>query len=66
MPTKVTIDDGLLDEAQRVSGHRTRKATVTAALEEYIERRKQAHILNLFGTVEFDPSYDYEKQRDKR
>ena len=55
--------DRLLEEALRVGGHRTKKATVTEALEEYIRRRKQARVLKLFGKVEFDPTYDYKKQR---
>ena len=63
MPTNLAIDDRLLEEARRVGGQQTRKATVTEALEEYIQRRKQAQILKLFGTVEFDPKYDYKKQR---
>lgn len=65
MPTNLAIDDQLLQEAQRIGGHRTKKATVTEALEEYIRRRKQAKIVPLFGTVEFDPKYDYKKQRRK-
>lgn len=63
MPTNLAIDDALLEEAQKIGGHRTKKATVTEALEEYIQRRKQTGILSLFGTVEFDPKYDYKKQR---
>ena len=63
MPTNLAIDDRLLEEAQRIGGQRTKRATVTEALEEYIQRRKQAKILKLFGTVEFDPTYDYKKQR---
>jgi Arc/MetJ family transcription regulator len=63
MPTNLAIDDQLLEEARRIGGQRTKKATVTEALEEYIQRRKQARILKLFGTVEFDPKYDYKKQR---
>jgi Arc/MetJ family transcription regulator len=65
MPTNLAIDDRLLDEAQRIGGHRTKKATVTEALEEYIQRRKQARILELFGTVQFDPKYNYKKQRSR-
>ena len=65
MPTNLAIDDSLLDEAQRIGGHRTKKATVTEALEEYIQRRKQARILELFGTVQFDSKYNYKKQRRK-
>lgn len=63
MPTNLAIDDRLLEEAQKVGGHRTKKATVTEALHEYIQHRKQAKILDLFGKVEFDPKYDYKKQR---
>ncbi|HEV8434881.1 MAG TPA: type II toxin-antitoxin system VapB family antitoxin [Thermoanaerobaculia bacterium] len=65
MATNLAIDDRLLEEAQRIGGQRTKKATVTEALEEYIQRRKQAKILELFGTVDFDPAYDYKKQRRK-
>ena len=63
MPTNLALDDRLLEEAQRIGGHRTKKATVTEALEEYIQRRKQARILELFGNVDFDPKYNYKKQR---
>jgi Arc/MetJ family transcription regulator len=65
MPTNLAIDDELLEEALRVGGHRTKKATVNEALEEYIQRRKQARILELFGTIEFDSKYDYKRQRRK-
>jgi Arc/MetJ family transcription regulator len=65
MATNLAIDDRLLAEAQRIGGQRTKKATVTEALEEYIQRRKQAEILKLFGTISFDPKYDYKKQRRK-
>lgn len=65
VPTKLAIDDRLLEEAHRIGGHRTRKATVTEALKEYIQRRKQAKIVELFGTVEFDPGYNCKKQRSR-
>jgi hypothetical protein len=39
---------------------------VTEALQEYIQRRQQARITELFGTIEFDPSYDYKEQRRRR
>lgn len=65
MATNLAIDDRLLEEAQRIGGHRTKKATVTEALEEYIQRRKQARILELFGKVDFDPTYNYKKQRNR-
>ena len=63
--TTIAIDDRLLEEAQRLGGQRTKKATVTEALQEYIQHRRQVMTLELFGTVEFDPKYDYKNQRGK-
>ena len=63
MPSNLAIDDRLLEEALRTGGHRTKKATVTEALREYIQRRRQSRILDLFGKIEFDPAYDHKRQR---
>ena len=63
MPTESTIDVHLIEEAQKLGRHRTKKEAVTAALKEYIERRKQMEILSLFGTIEFDPTYSYKRAR---
>ncbi len=63
MPTNLAIDDLLLAEAQKVGGHRTKKDTVNHALREYIQRRRQAKVVALFGTIDFEPTYDYKKQR---
>jgi hypothetical protein len=66
MPTNLAIDDALLEEALRVGGHRTKKATVTEALQEYVKRRQQADIVGLFGTIEFDPKVDYKAGRRRK
>lgn len=66
MATNLAIDDRLLNEALRVGGHSTKKATVTEALEEYIQRRKQARVVRLFGKVKFDRSFDYKEARRRR
>ena len=66
MATNLDIDDGLILEAQKLGQHRTKKETVTAALDEYIQRRKQQEIVKLFGTIDYDPSYDYKKERKAR
>jgi len=63
MATNLAIDDQLLSEAVRVGGQRTKKDTVNQALLEYVQRRKQAKILDLFGKVDFDPKYDHKRQR---
>ena len=66
MPSNLAIDDKLLDEAKEISNHKTKKAVVNEALEEYILRRKQSKIKDLFGQIDYDPDYDYKEQRKKR
>ncbi len=63
MATNLALDDQLIEEARRLGGQRTKKDAVTAALREYIQRRKQLAILDAFGTVDFDPQYDYKAER---
>jgi len=63
MATNLAIDPKLLEEAVKVSGAPTKTAAVTLALEEFIARRRQAEILELFGQFEWDPTFDYKKAR---
>jgi hypothetical protein len=65
MPTNLAIDESLLSEAQKVGGLKTKKATVNQALSEFIQKRKQLETLKLFGKIDFDPSYDYKKERQR-
>ena len=66
MPTNLAIDDRLLAEAQKIGKHRTKKETVTAALAEYIGRRKQLDILELVGKIDYDEDYDYKRERRRK
>ena len=66
MATNLAIDQKLLAAAVRAGGHATKKAAVNEALREYVQRRKQLKILDLFGTIDYDPTYDYKKQRARR
>ncbi len=65
MATNLAIDDNLLEQARIIGKHRTKKGVVTEALQEYIQRRKQIEVLNLFHSVEYDSAYDYKEQRRK-
>ncbi len=66
MATNLDLDPALLDEAVAVGGRRSKKEAVTEALKEYIARRRQAGMVHLFGTIQYDPKYDYKKQRRRR
>jgi Arc/MetJ family transcription regulator len=63
MATNLDLDDALIEQARLLGNHKSKKAAVTEALEEYIQRRHQIEIIKDFGTVEYDESYDYKKQR---
>lgn len=66
MATNLALDDKLIEEARKLGGHKSKKAAVTAALDEYVLRRKQKDVIRLFGTIEYDPTYDYKAERKAR
>ena len=66
MATNLAIDPALLDKALEVGGEKTKKATVTRALREFIARREQARLLELFGTLDWDDGFDYKRERTRR
>ena len=63
MATNLAIDTQLLEEALKVGCLRTKKETVNLALREFVNRRKQLEIIELFGTMDPDPGYDYKEAR---
>ena len=69
VPTMGNLHPGhvsLIEAARRVGGHKTKKEAVTAALAEYVKRRKQLRILEAFGSVDFNPEYDYKAERRRK
>lgn len=66
MATNLAIDPALLDRAVQVSGELTKKAAVTKALQEFIARREQRRVADLFGKLEWDQSFDYKAERSRR
>lgn len=66
MATNLAIDPDLLNHALAVSGVRTKKEAVTIALREFIARREQAKIVESFGTLDWDETYDYKADRRSR
>ena len=66
MATNLAIDPKLLEDAQKAGNLKTKKDTVNEALREFIQRRKQAEILKIFGSIDFDPDYDHKKSRTRK
>ncbi|MEM1203798.1 MAG: type II toxin-antitoxin system VapB family antitoxin [Acidobacteriota bacterium] len=65
MATNLAIDPRLLDRAVEVSGEKTKTAAVTLALKELVARREQAGLVELFGSLDWDPDYDYKSERSR-
>ena len=65
MATNLSLDPELLEKALEVSGEKTKKAAVTKALKEFISRREQRRIVELFGSLEWDDKYNYKKERSR-
>ena len=63
MATNIELNEDLLKKVMNLSGVRTKKDAVNEALTEYVQRREQLKIIELFGTVEYEKSFDYKKQR---
>lgn len=66
MATNLAIDPKLLDKALEVGGEKTKKATVNRALREFVARREQERLLDLFGKFDWDDGFDYKRERSRR
>ena len=65
MATSLSIDPKLIEQAFKVSGERTKAAAVTKALQEFVAHRRQKEMLDLAGKLEWDPGYDYKRERSR-
>jgi hypothetical protein len=66
MITNLKVNEQLIEEALALCDHKTADMLIEAALREYIQRRKQLKILDLFGTIDYEEDYDYKQQRQIR
>ena len=66
MATNLALDQDLLDRAFLVSGEPTKKAAVTRALQEFIARREQRRVAELFGKLDWNSAYDYKYERARK
>jgi len=66
MATNLAIEDGLIEKARKIGKHKTKKEAVTVALQEYIRKRQQLRVLELMGTIDYYPDYDYKRGRRRK
>ncbi|MBN1961246.1 MAG: type II toxin-antitoxin system VapB family antitoxin [Deltaproteobacteria bacterium] len=66
MTTNLALDDNLLNQAMKIGHFRTKRETVTIALKEFIERRRQKRILAIQGKIDFRDDWDYKADRSDK
>ncbi len=66
MAINLSIDPKLIERALALSGERTKKAAVTKALKEFIARREQERIVELFRSLDWETDYDYKTERSRQ
>ena len=52
--TNVVLDEKLVEECQKATGIKTRRALIDHALHELLRRERQKKILELKGTVQWE------------
>ena len=65
MATNLDLDPKLLNQVLELSGEPTKKAAVTLALREFVARREQRKVADLFGKLDWDASFDYKAERSR-
>jgi len=63
MATNPDLDAKLIEAAQKLGRHKTKRQAVNRALDQYVRWLRQQAILDDFCTIHYDPRYDYKKQR---
>ena len=59
----VELDPDLVNEAQRLSGIKTKRALIHQALLEFVANRKRLDLRELEGSELLDPDYDHKALR---
>lgn len=63
MTHSLNLDETLVQQALEIDESSNLETVIETALREYIQRRQRAKILDLFGTIDYDHTYNYKAQR---
>ena len=65
MATHLPIDPTLPAQAPALGGEKTTKAAADMARREFIARREQTKLPELFGSLEWSADFDYKYERTR-
>jgi hypothetical protein len=63
MQITLNLDDALIQDAMNLNPDLTLETAIKSALAFYIQQQRRLKIVELFGAIDYDPGYDYKKQR---
>ncbi|MCB1119808.1 MAG: type II toxin-antitoxin system VapB family antitoxin [Chlamydiia bacterium] len=66
MRSNLNYDQNLLEQAKKLGGFKYKTEAVNAALDEFVKRRRQEKVLELFGKIEYDEDYDHKQARKRK
>ncbi len=66
MRTTLDLPDGLVEEAQRLLGFKSKTDTVVLALREVVRRDRVEELKDLLGSVELDIDIPRSRRRPRR
>lgn len=65
MATNLALAPALVDPVVAVSGESTKQAAVPLAMKEFIAKREQKRVSDLFGKLECDATHDCKADRSR-
>jgi Bacterial antitoxin of type II TA system, VapB len=63
MPRSLNLNEILIQEAMAIDNSADLETIIETALREYVQRHQKLKIVELFGMIDYDDSYDYKAQR---
>jgi len=59
----LNLDEELVQSAMKLYPDLPLEKTIESALWLYIQQQQKQQVIELFGTIDYDPDYDYKVQR---
>lgn len=63
MQITINLDDTLIQDAMSLNPELTIEKAIESALAFYVKQQQRLKIVELFGVIDYEPSYDYKEQR---